>query len=147
MTQTYADYAAISISALEFNPKYREVVSKKQEILAAIEQHHRRIPDSILFYGFSPLLLATALKNIYVTAINDQVKNLLDANQVKYTYIAQEQISDHKKKFDWVIVDSNQHRLIVDLETAGFTVIPLQMRHSRTLGGGFHCVTLDLIRE
>jgi N-dimethylarginine dimethylaminohydrolase len=46
-----------------------------------------------------------------------------------------------------VIVDQAQHTLIENLETAGFTVIPLQMRHSRTLGGGFHCVTLDLIRE
>jgi N-dimethylarginine dimethylaminohydrolase len=46
-----------------------------------------------------------------------------------------------------VIVDQTQHTLIENLETAGFTVIPLQMRHSRTLGGGFHCVTLDLIRE
>jgi len=46
-----------------------------------------------------------------------------------------------------VIVDKQQHTLIDNLETAGFTVIPLQMRHSRTLGGGFHCVTLDLIRE
>jgi len=25
-------------------------------------------------------------------------------------------------------------------------VIPLELRHSRTLGGGFHCVTLDLQR-
>jgi N-dimethylarginine dimethylaminohydrolase len=46
-----------------------------------------------------------------------------------------------------VIVDRQQYQLIEDLEHAGFTVIPLQMRHSRTLGGGFHCVTLDLIRE
>lgn len=46
-----------------------------------------------------------------------------------------------------VIVDKQQHKLIEDLERAKFTVIPLQMRHSRTLGGGFHCVTLDLIRE
>lgn len=46
-----------------------------------------------------------------------------------------------------VIVDRDQHQLIEDLEKAKFTVIPLQMRHSRTLGGGFHCVTLDLIRE
>jgi hypothetical protein len=29
----------------------------------------------------------------------------------------------------------------------GMTVIPLELRHSRTLGGGFHCVTLDLHRE
>jgi N-dimethylarginine dimethylaminohydrolase len=46
-----------------------------------------------------------------------------------------------------VIVDRQQHKLIDDLERAGFTTIPLQMRHARTLGGGFHCVTLDLIRE
>jgi len=45
-----------------------------------------------------------------------------------------------------VIVDHEQHTLIEDLERANFTVIPLQMRHSRTLGGGFHCVTLDLVR-
>lgn len=46
-----------------------------------------------------------------------------------------------------VIVDRAQYKLIDDLESAKFTVIPLQMRHSRTLGGGFHCVTLDLVRE
>lgn len=46
-----------------------------------------------------------------------------------------------------VIVDKQQHKLIEDLERARYTVIPLQMRHARTLGGGFHCVTLDLIRE
>lgn len=46
-----------------------------------------------------------------------------------------------------VIVDREQYKLIEDLERAGFTTIPLQMRHARTLGGGFHCVTLDLVRE
>jgi glycine amidinotransferase/scyllo-inosamine-4-phosphate amidinotransferase 1 len=46
-----------------------------------------------------------------------------------------------------VIVDRNQINLIKILESFNFTVIPLELRHSRTLGGGFHCVTLDLIRE
>lgn len=46
-----------------------------------------------------------------------------------------------------VIVDRQQHQLIDDLESAKFTVIPLELRHSRTLGGGFHCVTLDLVRD
>ena len=45
-----------------------------------------------------------------------------------------------------VIVDSKQILLIETLEAIGMTVIPLELRHSRTLGGGFHCVTLDLIR-
>jgi len=46
-----------------------------------------------------------------------------------------------------VIVDRNQTDLIKTLESYSFTVIPLELRHSRTLGGGFHCVTLDLLRE
>jgi glycine amidinotransferase/scyllo-inosamine-4-phosphate amidinotransferase 1 len=45
-----------------------------------------------------------------------------------------------------VICDKNQPELIKKLEQYNFTVIPLELRHSRTLGGGFHCVTLDLVR-
>jgi glycine amidinotransferase/scyllo-inosamine-4-phosphate amidinotransferase 1 len=46
-----------------------------------------------------------------------------------------------------VIVDRHQTGLISTLERHKFTVIPLELRHSRTLGGGFHCVTLDLLRQ
>lgn len=46
-----------------------------------------------------------------------------------------------------VIVDKNQIELIHKLEQWKMTVIPLELRHSRTLGGGFHCVTLDLNRQ
>ena len=47
---------------------------------------------------------------------------------------------------DTVIVDRNQPELIRTLKAYKFTVIPMELRHSRTLGGGFHCVTLDLER-
>lgn len=46
-----------------------------------------------------------------------------------------------------VIVERSQHQLMTRLESSGFTVIDLPLRHSRTLGGGFHCVTLDLWRQ
>jgi glycine amidinotransferase/scyllo-inosamine-4-phosphate amidinotransferase 1 len=46
-----------------------------------------------------------------------------------------------------VILDAAQVQLIKLLEQKKFTVIPLTLRHSRTLGGGFHCVTLDLWRK
>ncbi len=47
-----------------------------------------------------------------------------------------------------VVVDQDQKLLIRELEkNHGFTVIPHKLSHSRTLGGGFHCVTLDLWRE
>ena len=45
------------------------------------------------------------------------------------------------------IVDKNQKFLIADLENKGIEVWALELRHARTLGGGFHCVTLDLERE
>ena len=46
-----------------------------------------------------------------------------------------------------VIVDAAQTALSTVLEKRGFTVVPHTLRHSRTLGGGFHCVTLDTWRE
>jgi scyllo-inosamine-4-phosphate amidinotransferase 1 len=46
-----------------------------------------------------------------------------------------------------VVVDQDNPKLIRTLEQHGMTVIPLKLRHSRTLGGGFHCVTLDLERS
>ena len=46
-----------------------------------------------------------------------------------------------------VIVDRHQTQLIQLLEQHKFTVIPQELRHSRTLGGGFHCVTLDTRRK
>ena len=46
-----------------------------------------------------------------------------------------------------VIIDAEQHDLMELLARKGFTVIPRTLRHSRTLGGGFHCVTLDLRRS
>jgi glycine amidinotransferase/scyllo-inosamine-4-phosphate amidinotransferase 1 len=46
-----------------------------------------------------------------------------------------------------VIVDVAQTGLIDILENWNFTVIPLTLKHSRTLGGGFHCTTLDTRRK
>lgn len=46
-----------------------------------------------------------------------------------------------------VVVDKNQTNLIKQIEKYHIDVIPLELRHSRTLGGGFHCVTLDLERK
>ena len=48
---------------------------------------------------------------------------------------------------DTVIVDKNQKPLRKILKQDGIFSIPLELRHARTLGGGFHCVTLDLHRE
>ena len=46
-----------------------------------------------------------------------------------------------------VVVDAAQTQLIDLLKTKGIDSIPLTLSHSRTLGGGFHCVTLDTQRR
>jgi N-dimethylarginine dimethylaminohydrolase len=46
-----------------------------------------------------------------------------------------------------VVVDRNQPALIKFLERHGFDIIPLKLRHSKMMGGGPHCVTLDVRRK
>jgi glycine amidinotransferase len=48
---------------------------------------------------------------------------------------------------DLVAVEKSQENLMRVLERHRFDIMPVQLRHTRTLGGGPHCVTLDLVRE
>jgi glycine amidinotransferase/scyllo-inosamine-4-phosphate amidinotransferase 1 len=86
----------------------------------------------------------TAFRNWHKIYVNDVVAQ--DFYQYPYAskWIAMNMLVVDP---DTVIVDRHQTNLIKTLENWHFTVIPLELRHSRTLGGGFHCVTLDLIRQ
>lgn len=46
-----------------------------------------------------------------------------------------------------IVVEEHQEPLRKLLEDYNIDCVMLPMRHERTLGGGFHCVTLDLIRN
>lgn len=46
-----------------------------------------------------------------------------------------------------VVLEEHQHNLRKELERHNIECAMLPMRHQRTLGGGFHCVTLDLERK
>lgn len=48
---------------------------------------------------------------------------------------------------DKIIVNSLYPELIALLEKNKFTPIPVRHRHRKIFGGGFHCFTLDLLRE
>jgi N-dimethylarginine dimethylaminohydrolase len=50
------------------------------------------------------------------------------------------------KNPETIVVDETQVSLIEQLKSEKFDVIALPMRQSRTLGGGFHCVTCDIER-
>ena len=53
---------------------------------------------------------------------------------------------DQQQNIIFSIEVGNQTKLIKTLKDYNIESIPMPMRHSRTLGGGFHCVTLDLKR-
>lgn len=46
-----------------------------------------------------------------------------------------------------VMADDRQVALIEELEHHGIEVLPLRLTHARTLGGSFHCVSLDVRRQ
>ena len=46
-----------------------------------------------------------------------------------------------------VVLEEHQEPLAEELAKHGIESKLLPMRHQRTLGGGFHCVTLDLLRK
>jgi N-dimethylarginine dimethylaminohydrolase len=46
-----------------------------------------------------------------------------------------------------VVLEQHQHNLRKELERYHIECAMLPMRQQRTLGGGFHCVTLDLVRS
>ena len=46
-----------------------------------------------------------------------------------------------------VMIDPVQKDLIAQLTAEGFNCLKIPLRHSRTLGGGHHCVTCDLERD
>lgn len=51
-------------------------------------------------------------------------------------------INDHT-----IAVEQSQTVLINQLEKEGFDIVPVRLRHCRTLSGGPHCVTLDTVRD
>ncbi len=48
---------------------------------------------------------------------------------------------------DLAVIDAQQTDLIRAVEKHGVDVLALNVRHARTLSGGFHCVTLDVRRR
>ena len=82
-------------------------------------------------------------EKIYVT--EDQI-NAQDFYQYPYAskWIAMNMLALDPET---VIIDAAQTELITILKSNSIDSIPLTLSHSRTLGGGFHCVTLDTRRR
>ena len=103
MTHSFASYTQASLNALQFNLKSQDAINKKQEILTGIAAHYKSNPTSILFVGFSPLILGVTYKQVFVTGITEETKIYLDSSDIKYTYIDLKDLIGYKKQFSWVV--------------------------------------------
>ncbi len=103
MMHSFASYTQTSLNALQFNLKSQDAINKKQEILTGIAHHYKSNPTSILFVGFSPLILGVTYKQVFVTGITEETKIYLDASDIKYTYIDLKDLIGYKKQFSWVV--------------------------------------------
>lgn len=100
---TFADYTDAVLSALIFNPRFDDVVARKQEILDGVYRTENLEPTSILFVGFNPAILSCQAKTIAVTEISDSAQEFLKSKNVKFAYINPEDLSLFKKQFQCVI--------------------------------------------
>jgi hypothetical protein len=100
---TFADYTDAVLSALIFNPRFDDVVARKQEILDGVYRTENLEPTTILFVGFNPAILSCKAKIIAVTEISDQAQAFLKSKNVKFTYIDSADLPKHQKQFQCVI--------------------------------------------
>jgi hypothetical protein len=98
----FNNYTKILLLALQNNPKFQDVVDKKQAILDSVYSFHNMSPESTLFIGFNPAILSTR-NQIFVTAIDEDIKTFLNEKKVKFQYIDWKTLKNYNKKFDSVV--------------------------------------------
>lgn len=88
MTQ-FSKYSDAILSAFRVHTKPQEIVQKKQEILDSVFEYYHINPESLLFVGFNPALMAAEeyADAIYVTQVSETVRDYLTDQGVKFTYI------------------------------------------------------------
>jgi hypothetical protein len=100
---TFSDYTDAVLSALTFNPRFDDVVARKQEILDGVYRTENLEPTSILFVGFNPAILTCKAKTIAITEISDTAQAFLKTHNVKFTYIDPADLSKYHKQFQCVV--------------------------------------------
>jgi hypothetical protein len=100
---TFADYTDAVLSALIFNPRFDDVVARKQEILDGVYRTENLEPTTILFVGFNPAILSCRANTVAITEISDQAQAFLKSKNVKFTYIDSADLPKYQKQFQCVI--------------------------------------------
>jgi hypothetical protein len=102
MTQ-FDRYTDSVFSAFNANAHTNDIIKKKNEIVAGVYEFYNSAPESVLFVGFNPAILASTVKDIYVTEISDAAVAYLQSANLKFTVIKYNDLINYRKSFDAVI--------------------------------------------
>lgn len=99
----FATYTDAVLSALTFNPKFDDVIARKQEIISGVYATENLEPTSVLFVGFNPAIISSRAKTLAVTEISEDAQTWLRSQGVKFTYIDAKNLGQHSKAYECVI--------------------------------------------
>jgi protein-tyrosine-phosphatase len=96
-------YTDSILSAFERNPHSQDVINKKHEIIASVYEFYNSVPDSVLFVGYNPAILASTVKNISVTELSEEARTALTKSGIKFKYVEYADLHKLTKQFDVVV--------------------------------------------
>ena len=99
----FESYTDCLLNAFDHHTRQFDVVKRKKEILTGVGEFYNRIPETILYIGFSPAILVDQTAEIYVTQVSEKVLDFLTAKKINYTHILEDQLVDYKNQFQVVI--------------------------------------------
>lgn len=100
---SFSEISNVNFKAFINNNRSADVVAKKQEIIDGLGIFHNLTPTSILFVGFSGFVMANYSAELYITAIDQEIRDFLIKSGVKITYIPEADLINYRKKFQVVI--------------------------------------------
>lgn len=96
-------YTDSLVSAFERNNHAQDVINKKNEVLTGVYEFYNLAPESILFVGYNPAIIACRVPNIAVTEISPLAQQSLTDNNVKFNCINYVDLHKYHKQFDVVV--------------------------------------------
>ena len=100
----FATLSDVNLLAFKNNNRSNDVVVKKQEIVNTLAQYYNLSPSRPLFVGFSSFVMAGYPAEIAITSVSQTVLEYLSEQKIKYRYIPEVELINHRKRFDVVVV-------------------------------------------
>lgn len=134
----FLEYSDIGFRAFVFSIKQQETINRKHSIVQSVYDYHKVSPDTVLFIGFNPAILANCAKNLYIADISADANAWLQAQGIVYTEIATDDLGNYHDYFDAVVAmeetftfadsEENQKRLFDTICRAARGVVITTLR-------------------